>query len=83
MLKQTLAVLAGALALSATAADLTIKRSRRFVSRAGVSGLDLRIQQCQQWNIRVNYQPLGSGARNQSDQGGNREFRRNRQAAQN
>ena len=61
MLKQTLAVLAGALALSATAADLTI---------TGV-GASFPAPVYRVWtygfsnvnkDIRVNYQPLGSGA---------------------
>ena len=81
MLKQTLAVLAGALALSATAADLTINGvGASFpapVYRVWTYGFS-NVNK----DIRVNYQPR-FGRRNQSDQGGNREFRRNRQAAQN
>ena len=61
MLKQTLAVLAGALALSATAADLTINGvGASFLAPVyrvwtyGFSNVNK--------DIRVNYQPLGSGA---------------------
>ena len=61
MLKQTLAVLAGALALSATAADLTINGvGASFpapVYRVWTYGFS-NVNK----DIRVNYQPLGSGA---------------------